>query len=600
LNRLWFKGESVGFASYPLRDKKLVVDYRESGVLTPSHLEKVLAPEPGFFPEEKSMRRRYYLHTRHNGIFYAELVDPRTGVRLTAHSTGTKNRDEAMLTIAEWLKFGLPSSCQKQSRSIETIVGLDGILKAIRKSNLTPDDAMRIVNVLRELEFIDIPVVKAGPGTIHFVRFLEKFWDYEKSPYIRDKLAHGQSLGRRHSSEMLNRVITYWKPYFEGRSLNSIIRADLKAFSLHLADKRPPQAMETPKKKGRGGKIRAEKLSPGSINKIMMAGTAALAWAYREGMIPTDPAAGLVRFVGQTKKRGVLTPKEAAAVFSVKWQDERSYVGNLLSITTGLRSGEVLALRRSDMDMSLTEKVLYIKHSWSSADGLKLPKNGEARKVPLLPEVRTKLLDLLSENPHKKEQDASENPDKREQDFFVFYGSKKDKPTDNKLLIDSLKEACREVGNNPDGWVTDLAAAGGEGSLWMIRGEKNASGNLQGKWTTPEKVAEKDLLSVINAIPAAAKGNPIEIRYRRCIQKPDAPMVIDPVARGIVFHSHRHYYAARMVDKMTAEQVSRITGHKSRAVFEEYADHVIEENLEQMSKAGAEVFGNILSFKRGA
>jgi hypothetical protein len=55
-----------------------------------------------------------------------------------------------------------------------------------------------------------------------------------------------------------------------------------------------------------------------------------------------------------------------------------------------------------------------------------------------------------------------------------------------------------------------------------------------------------------------------------------------------------------MADRMTAEQVSRITGHKSRAVFEEYADHIIAENLEAAEAIGAEVFGNILSFRKGA
>jgi len=75
---------------------------------------------------------------------------------------------------------------------------------------------------------------------------------------------------------------------------------------------------------------------------------------------------------------------------------------------------------------------------------------------------------------------------------------------------------------------------------------------------------------------------------------------IDAAARGIVFHSWRHYYAARMADRMTADQVSRITGHKSRAVFEEYADHVTEENLEEVGRVGAEVFGNLLQFRKGA
>jgi integrase len=79
-----------------------------------------------------------------------------------------------------------------------------------------------------------------------------------------------------------------------------------------------------------------------------------------------------------------------------------------------------------------------------------------------------------------------------------------------------------------------------------------------------------------------------------------ATIGIDAKARGIVFHSWRHYYAARMADRMTADQVSRITGHKSRAVFEEYADHITEENIEEVGRVGAEVFGNLLRFRKGA
>jgi hypothetical protein len=71
----------------------------------------------------------------------------------------------------------------------------------------------------------------------------------------------------------------------------------------------------------------------------MIAGKTALGWAYQEGMISTNPAEGLLRFSGESKKRGVLTPQEAAMVFAAKWNDRRAYTANLLSITTGLRSG---------------------------------------------------------------------------------------------------------------------------------------------------------------------------------------------------------------------------------------------------------------------
>jgi len=31
--------------------------------------------------------------------------------------------------------------------------------------------------------------------------FLQEFWDYEKSPYVKEKLAYGQSIGKRHCYE---------------------------------------------------------------------------------------------------------------------------------------------------------------------------------------------------------------------------------------------------------------------------------------------------------------------------------------------------------------------------------------------------------------
>ncbi|MDR3123119.1 MAG: hypothetical protein LBU16_05000 [Treponema sp.] len=124
----------------------------------------------------------------------------------------------------------------------------------------------------------------------------------------------------------------------------------------------------------------------------------------------------------EAKKRGILTPQEAEAVFKVPWKDRRAYVGNLLSITTGLRSGEVLAIHKSDIG----DRVLSARHSWSFMDGLKSPKNGEERKVPLLPEVKSALTELLEENPRQEADDP-----------FVFYGLFENKPMDNKLLKNS-------------------------------------------------------------------------------------------------------------------------------------------------------------------
>jgi hypothetical protein len=318
--------------------------------------------------------RRFYLHTR-NGVFYAELIDPQTGAKLTARSTGTKSRDEALMKIAEWLKSGIPTGKLRKPRTLETAAGLENILKAIRRSELNSDEALRIVQTLKDRGLIDIAASKPGKGSVLFTGFLEEFWDYDKSPYVKEKRLHGQGIGKRHCYEMGLRLNKFWVPAFRGRTLGSITREDLKGFSLSLAE---------------GG------LAPASTNKIMMIGTAGLSWAYKEGFIPADPTVGLIGFTGTVKKRGVLTPLEAQMLFVARWKDKRAYTASLLACTTGLRSGEVLALKLEDIE----PRILNVRHSWSYYDGLKAPKNGEARRVPLLPEVRAKLLELAQNCPY--------------------------------------------------------------------------------------------------------------------------------------------------------------------------------------------------------
>jgi integrase len=151
---------------------------------------------------------------------------------------------------------------------------------------------------------------------------------------------------------------------------------------------------------------------------------------------------------------------------------------------------------------------LNAAHSWSAADGLKSPKNGEARRVPLLPEVREALLAQLATNPHT---------DVPEAERFVFWGLAPDKPRYDGVFM--------------------LAA---------LHSELDAMG-------------------------------------------------IDWKARNVVFHSWRHFYAARMADIEAADKVSRITGHKSRAVFDAYADHVTEAAITDLGRAAAVVFAGVLA-----
>jgi integrase len=502
--------------------------------------------------------RRYYLHRR-RGIYYVEFVVPETGLRLTARSTGARDRDEAVFKAAEWLKTGIPTGRDRQCKPLEIVVGIETILKSIKKASLSQDDAVRIVAALRDKELIDTPVVKHNADNLGLIEFLNKFWDYETSPYVKEKEAYRHIITKGYCIISMNRVRKHWTKFFGGKLLREVARDDLKRFSIFLSG---------------GG------LSPNTINAILKAGTIAIRWAFREGKIPSDPTAGIQFFSGDIKARGVLTPAEAAAVFSVKWENEMAYVGNLIACSTGLRAGEILALRLENIE----ERTINVLHSWGEFDHLKSTKNKEARKAPLFPEVREKILELAEKNPYGK-------------DGFIFFGKTEDAPAGRTMLRNGLLNACGAVGANPPGWVLDPKDAGGGGFLWEARAEKDKFGRLLCKWSEPVKIDEEAARQEEN--PDSGGGR-IEKRYRRSLGKPEDPMYIDCKARNIVFHSHRHYYASRMTDRMTAEQVRRITGHKSEAVFRGYSDHLISENLEQAEMVGAEVFGGILAASKGA
>jgi integrase len=380
------------------------------------------------------MGRKYYLFKRKTGVFHAAILD-RQGKTVATLSTGCRKERDAAMTVAGWLHGGLParkkgrppSGGAEGTRSAAAAEGLAGILRAVEKAaDLDAGGALEIAKALRGRGLLEFNPVKTGKGNADLPRFLETFWDYEKSPYIRERLDHGYSMGRRHAAEMLGRVKLYWTPYFQGRTLAGVTEEDIDGFCSFLA--RPKEAV---KPEGRGGKT-GNLLAPASISKIMTAGQTAFRWACHKRMIAANPCVGLLRYQGKPKKRGILSMGEANAVLKhTAWNDRRACVGNLLASTTGMRAGEVLAFRLSDITPD--RKWVHVRHSWSPYDGLKDTKTKEDRLVPLLPEVLAGLESLAGENPFGPE-------------GFVFYSAHENQPMDEKFLIGGLRDSCERAG----------------------------------------------------------------------------------------------------------------------------------------------------------
>jgi len=355
--------------------------------------------------------RKFYLHKR-KGVYYAEILT-QNGQKLTAKSTRTRNRDEAIMIVSNWLINGLPVKNGEKSRSVEITAELVSIIRAIKRADISKDEAILIVSALRQRGLVDFFVSKAGPGQENFISFLLRFWDIGDSPYLRDKIAHGYKITASYCKEAIHKVRSYWEPRFYDLAINEITRQDLRDFSYSLKDKG---------------------LVSNTVKNILTIGKTALKWAYREGLIPFDPSSGLMNFTGDKVSRDILTDEETDMLFKIKWGDNKAYTAAFLSLTTGLRSGEIRALRKNDIG----DSTLNIMYSWNVLEGLKCPKNGEKRIVPLMPQVREMLLQLLQESPHKNK----DNP-------FIFYSQNNpDKPCCSYIFLYYFRLACKSQSIN--------------------------------------------------------------------------------------------------------------------------------------------------------
>jgi len=260
------------------------------------------------------MRREYYLHKRKSGVYYVEFIDKTSGEKMSARSTGETDKVKAQVKAELWKINGIPTGRLGKPRPIEEAAGIESAIKAIRRADLNLDDALRIVQTLKGMGLIDIAAVKnTGRGAVPFVAFLESFWDYDKSEYVRDRLAHGYRFSRRHAYDCGKRINAERKSFFGDKKLNCVTTEDLKKLSNQLA---------------------ARGLATSTINQTLLVCCTPLKWAFNEKIIPSNPVIGLIKFSITNRERGVLTEAEAGAVFASDWKDKRAFAASLGRVNT--------------------------------------------------------------------------------------------------------------------------------------------------------------------------------------------------------------------------------------------------------------------------
>jgi integrase len=202
---------------------------------------------------------------------------------------------------------------------------------------------------------------------VTMLEYLASFWKVD-SPYFKEaELVRGRRLSASHAKSHAAVVRLHVAPYpgFASLGLGKLTAALIRDWRLWLAE--------------RG-------VSGGRINRAMQAIRVPLRYAMTRGEVPRDPFA-LVKLAHETKtEKGVLTPQEAAALLASPPKDLRRRLAILLGALCGMRIGEVRGLHWEDLDPE--EGIVHVRHNWQDLEGIKPPKNGEPRDVPLPRAVR--------------------------------------------------------------------------------------------------------------------------------------------------------------------------------------------------------------------
>jgi integrase len=226
-----------------------------------------------------------------------------------------------------------------------------------------------------------LPSIRFTPSVADtlFLDYVEQFWT-PNSPYVRDRaLVAKKPLSVEYIQNNHDDIGRHARPFhrFSG---------------LKLKDLTPGMIQDWMRWAAAGG------LSGRRINAVLQAMRIAVRYAVRREDIPRDPFALTGEAAEQPRQKGVLTQDEAARLIQTEYPDPRIRCAVFLGFLCGMRLGEVRGLEWQDIDT--VNKIIHIQHNYIDGEGIKAPKCGSTRTVPLTEPVRQALDAIRSITPY--------------------------------------------------------------------------------------------------------------------------------------------------------------------------------------------------------
>lgn len=171
------------------------------------------------------MAKPYLIFKAHNGIYYAQirLAD---GSLSNNKSTGCRNRAEAECKVMEWIVTGnIPARVGSKDSKVKSIDKIR-LFNDLRTAEFDSDDINNIIKILKERNYLYSTVASTSKGSNPIEDFLESFWDYDKSPYVKEKPGKKQSIHRQYCATLLSRTHLYWIYRLAGKCVAEITCKD--------------------------------------------------------------------------------------------------------------------------------------------------------------------------------------------------------------------------------------------------------------------------------------------------------------------------------------------------------------------------------------
>jgi integrase len=178
--------------------------------------------------------------------------------------------------------------------------------------------------------------------------------------------------------------------------------------------------------------VRLTKLSKQTVNMAMQSVLFALKEAQRRNLLPNTVVLNLQPLKAAPRIRGILSEEEVKRylAYAKGLDNKRIYLSALLSLCTGMRSGELRALKREQVK----ESCIVVDRAFADQQGNKMPKGKKTRIVPCPSFVCKELVDFSHTNLFRR------------RETLVFWSAKTGKEVSSHYFCSLFHQTLEESG----------------------------------------------------------------------------------------------------------------------------------------------------------